>query len=148
MPVAAHVPIEKTKTYTPVMKTCRATVERGMFKKPCAWVKINDLDVLWPHHHVRDAAITAAKKFVEDMRKQGNELLTAESDIEIYGPLRHHDFSKSTAASWNPAPGAAPTFRTFGYDFENEEDPNGAEDFLLRAMFLSTKTKRVEIARA
>jgi hypothetical protein len=94
---AIHTPIEKTKVYSAVTKTCRATVDRGLFRKQYNWVKVNDLDVLWPHNHVREAAIDAAKKFVEDMRKQGFSLLTAESDVEIYGPLRHHDFSKSTA---------------------------------------------------
>lgn len=140
---AVHVPIEKTKVYTAVTKTCRATVERGVFQKPYQWVKVNDLDVLWPHNHVRHAAIEAGKKFVEDMRKQGFDLLTAESDIVVYGPLRHHDFSQSASRSWQPAPEAKPTYRTFGYGF-NEEDPNDAEDFLLRGQFLSSKMARVE----
>jgi hypothetical protein len=140
---AVHVPIEKTKVYSAVTKTCRATVERGVFQKQYRWVKVNDLDVLWPHNHVREAAISAAKKFVEDMRKQGFSLLTAESDVEVFGPVRHHDFSKSTAPSWAPAPGAKTTFRTFGYH-NAEEDQDGAEDFLLRAQFLSSKMKRVE----
>jgi hypothetical protein len=140
---AIHTPIEKTKVYSAVTKTCRATVDRGLFRKQYNWVKVNDLDVLWPHNHVREAAIDAAKKFVEDMRKQGFSLLTAESDVEIYGPLRHHDFSKSTAPSWKPAPGAQSTYRTFGYGFA-EEDMSDAEDFLLRARFLSSKMQRVE----
>jgi hypothetical protein len=143
MPIAAHVPIEKTKVYSAVTKTCRATVERGLFQKQYTWVKVNDLDVMWPHSHVREAAMTAAKKFVEDMRKQGFNLLSAEADIQIYGPLRHHDFTKSATPSWSPSPGMPGTFRTVGYGF-GEEDPNDAEDFLLRAQFLSTKMKRVE----
>jgi hypothetical protein len=142
---AVHSPIEKTRVYTPVVKTCRATVDRGLFQKQYVWVKVNDLDVLWPHNHVREAAMSAAKKFVEDMRKQGNELLTSESDVEIYGPLRHHDFSRSTAPSWSPAPGMPGTYRTEGYGFD-DDDPNDAEDFLLRARFLSSKMKRVEHA--
>lgn len=140
------IPVEKTKIYSAVTKTCRATVERGMFRKQYAWVKVNDLDQMWPGNQVRHAAISAAKKFVEDMRKQGFDLLTAESDIVVYGPLRHHDFSASASPQWSPSPGMKKTFKTFGYDFMNEEDPNDAEDFLLRAQFLSTKIRLVEHA--
>lgn len=143
--VAIHTPINKGTVYTPVEKTCRVATTRGMMRIPYHWVRINDISSLYPDGQFRQAAIDAAKKFVADMARQGLDLITAEADVRVYGPIRHRDFSKAghAAPTWQPAPGASPTFRTTG--FAHSEDPDSdAEDFLLRAEFLAKKVHMVE----
>jgi hypothetical protein len=140
--VAIHTPIDKTAVYAPVTKTCRVATERGMLPRSVVWVRINDLSSLHPEAMFRRAALDAAKQFVADMAKQGFELLTPEADMLVYGPVRHRDFSRAGAPTWQPAPGASPSFRASGFDVYEEHDDD-AEDFLLRAEFL---TKRVHLA--
>lgn len=142
--VAIHTPIDKGTVYTPVTKTCRVTVDRGMLPRQFAWERINDISSLYPESTFRKEAMAAAKKFVSDMERQGLELITPEADMLVYGPLRHRDLSKPghAAPTWRPAPGASPTFRSSGFDIY-EEHGDDAEDFLLRAEFLS---KRVHMA--
>ena len=142
--VAIHTPIDKGTVYTPVTKTCRVATSRGMIFSPCNWKRINDISSLHPEAQFRRVAMDAAKKFVADMERQGLTLITPEADMLVYGPIRHRDFSKPGhgAPTWQPAPGASPTFRSSGFDIY-EDHNDDAEDFLLRAEFLS---KRVHLA--
>ena len=142
--VAILTPISKGTVYTPVVKTCRVATERGMIRTPKQWVRINDLSSLWPEGQFRRVALDGARRFVADMARQGFDLLTAEADMLVYGPVRHRDFSAPGvgAPTWVPAPGSDPTYRTVGWDF-TEEWTEDSEDFLLRADFLA---KRVHLA--
>lgn len=142
---AVHVPQNQGTVYTPVTKTCRVAVDRGMIVTPAVWTKINDLSSLYPEGRFRRAAMDAAKKFVADMERKGLSLLTAEADMLVYGPLRHRDFSGSGigAPTWRPAPGASPTFRASGFDIY-EDHNDDSEDFLLRAEFLARKVHMAE----
>ena len=143
--VAIHVPVNKGTVYTPVTKTCRATCPRGLIWTPKNWIRINDLSSLEPEGRFRRAALDAAKAFVADMAKQGLDLITPEANMLVFGPVRHRDFSQAghSAPTWQPAPGAAPSFRASGFDiFETFDDD--AEDFLLRAEFLARKVHLVE----
>ena len=138
--VAIHTPVDKGTVYTPVTKTCRVATDRGMLPRSFTWVRINDISSLHPEAMFRRAAMDAAKRFVADMERQGLTLITPEADMLVYGPVRHRDFSAPGvgAPTWTPAPGMSPTFRATGYDvYENHNDD--AEDFLLRAEFLSKK---------
>ncbi len=143
--VAIHTPLDKSAVWTPVLKTCRVSVARGLLRQQYAWVRINDISSLWPESQFRTEAMSAAKKFVADMERQGLELLTAEADLLVYGPLRHRDFRKPghAAPTWRPAPGAEPTYRSSGFDIY-EEHNDDAEDFLIRAEFLAKKVHMVE----
>ena len=141
---AIHTPANKGTVYTPVTKTCRVATDRGMLLHPYVWVRINDISSLYPESLFRRAAMAAAKQFVADMERQGFSLLTAEADLLVYGPVRHRDFSApgAGAPTWRPSPTSEPTFRASGFDvYEDHNDD--AEDFLLRAEFLS---KRVHMA--
>jgi hypothetical protein len=143
--VAIHTPITKGTVYTPVTKTCRVATDRGMIPTQHNWVRINDISSLHPYGTFRRAAMDAAKRFVADMERQGFSLITPEADMLVYGPIRHRDFSAPGvgAPTWRPAPGMSPTFRASGYDvFEDHNDD--AEDFLLRAEFLSKRVHMVE----
>lgn len=141
--VAIHTPLDKGAVYTPVVKTCRATVPRGMMRSPKNWARINDLSSLWPEGQFRTAALDAARRFVADMERQGFDLITPEADVLVYGPIRHRDFSGAAAPTWTPAPGASPTFRTQGFAFADEHESD-AEDFLLRAKFLAKRVHMIE----
>ena len=146
--VAIHTPLNKGTVYSKVEKTCRVATTRGTIRIPYRWVRVNDISSLYPDSQFRHVAIDAAKRFVADMARQGLDLITAEADVRVYGPLRHRDFSKAghAAPTWQPAPGAAPTFRTAG--FAHAEDPeDDAEDFLLRAEFLAKKVHMVEYVK-
>ncbi len=107
------------------------------------WKKINDLSELWPESRARHAAIFAAKKWIADMEKQGFQLLTAESDVLVAGPITHLDWSKHASRSWEPGDGMSKTVRAGGRIVGAPEDTD-YEDFLLRAQFLATKTRMVE----
>lgn len=141
--VAIHTPLDKGAVYTPVTKTCRVATDRGMIRFPKQWTRINDLSTLHPEGQFRTVALDAAKRFVADMERQGLTLLTPEADMLVYGPIRHKDFSKHAAPTWTPAPGAAPTWRSSGFDI-SETDSSDAEDFLLRAEFLAKRVHMVE----
>jgi hypothetical protein len=142
--VAIHTPASRGTVYTPVMKTCRVATDRGMIRPPgFAWVRINAISSLWPDSQFRAEAIKAAKQFVADMERQGLELITAEADMLVYGPIRHRDFSGAGAPTWRPAPGADPTFKAGGFAFSEDPDSDW-EDFLLRAEFLSSRVHMVE----
>lgn len=143
--VAIHVPIDKGTVYTAVPKTCRVATDRGMLRQQYTWVRINSLSTLWPEGQFRRVALDAAKRFVADMERQGFDLITPEADMLVYGPVRHRDFSGAGtgAPTWQPAPGASPTFKAGGFDvYEDHND--GAEDFLLRADFLAKKVHMAE----
>lgn len=146
--VAILSPISKGTVYTPVVKTCRVATDRGMMRTPKAWVRINDLSSLHPEGQFRTVALDAARRFVSDMERQGFRLITPEADMRVYGPVRHRDFSAPGvgAPTWRPAPGADPTFRAVGWSFD-EEWSEDAEDFLLRAEFLSSRVHLVEYVK-
>lgn len=142
--VAIHTPVDKGTVYTPVTKTCRVATRRGMLPRQFSWERINSISSLYPEGTFRKEAISAAKKFVADMERQGLDLITPEADLLVYGPVRHRDFTKPghAAPTWQPRPGMEPTFRSTGFDIYEEHDDD-AEDFLLRAEFLA---KRVHLA--
>ena len=142
---AIHTPVSKGTVYTPVTKTCRVATQRGMLPRQFAWERINDISSLYPEGTFRKEAISAAKKFVADMERQGLSLITAEADLLVFGPVRHRDFSKPgySAPTWRPRPGMDPTFRSTGFDIY-EEHNDDAEDFLLRAEFLAKRVHMVE----
>lgn len=141
--VAIHTPLDKTAVYSSVTKTCRVATTRGMIRTPCNWVKINSISSLYPDGYFRQAAIDAAKKFVSDMERQGLDLITAEADMLVYGPIRHRDFSGAAAPSWKPAPGMDATFKAGGFA-HSEDHESDSEDFLLRAEFLAKRVHMVE----
>ena len=144
--VAIHVPLNKGTVYTPVTKTCRVSTIFGMIRQPYVWVRINDISSLYPDGYFRTDAMAAARKFVDQMEKQGFSLLSAEADMLVYGPLRHRDFSKQSGATWRPQPGMAPTFRTVGFAHSEEPDSD-AEDYLLRAQFLAKRVHMIEYVK-
>lgn len=145
---AIHTPLDRGTVYTPVMKTCRVATERGMMRTQYAWARINTISSLYPDGYFRKVALDAAKRFVADMERQGLELITAEADMLVYGPVRHRDFRAPghAAPTWTPAPGASPSFRASGFS-DAEEWSEDAEDFLLRAEFLAKRVHMVEYVK-
>lgn len=145
---AIHVSPAKGAVYTPVTKTCRVAVARGLIRTPKAWVRINDLSSLYPEGQFRTVALDAAKRFVADMDRQGCSLITPEADMLVYGPVRHRDFSGAgtSAPTWTPAPGAAPSYRASGFDIYEDHDDDD-EDFLLRAEFLASRVHMAEYVK-
>ena len=53
---------------------------------------INDLPSLPPHTLFYQAAMTAAKKFVGQMDSRNRQLVTHESELEIWGPYQHKEW--------------------------------------------------------
>lgn len=65
----------------------RVPREIAIAKRQFRGVKINDISELEPERKLRERLIYWAKKWLHDMELQGFRLITAESDILVFGPF-------------------------------------------------------------
>ena len=140
-----HERSEKTTVHTPVWLDCRVTVDRGLFHRQYPGVTVNDISSLWPEGELRQRVFTYANKWIQDMKAQGYDLITAEADIQFWGPFKHVNLSGAQGKSWSPAPGMPKTFRPFG-EAQFEDPYEDKADFILKARFLASKVRMVEHA--
>ena len=130
------------RVHVPVSLECRVSVDRDVFHRQYVGVKINELTPLHPYHHFRAKVMQAARMWVDHMKKQGNDLLTAEGDIRVFGPYRSTHREGSYAPTWSPAPGMAKTFRSYARGIGESANPDSA-DFVMKAMFIAHKARAV-----
>jgi hypothetical protein len=153
--VAVQAPIEKTRTYTPVVQRARLSVPRGLGRRQYQRVRVNDLSSLWPEGQLRTVILRNAQKFVEDLGKQGYQLLSAEADVTVTGPYQHREFTTSGLqpverhVRRGPASnrqsvtvaGLQARGRTLGAEADSDW-----EDYILEARFLNSRVVRFEHA--
>lgn len=129
--------------YAPETLRARLTVPRGMvppdpkeadFLRRYNGVAINSMAALWPYDELRTRCIAGAQQWVRHKAGQGYELLTAESDIKVYGPYR------SRAGTYG---GDKKTIRVTGYA-EDEDFNEDLADFVLEAQFLSSRYRPIQ----
>lgn len=130
------------RVHIPVSLECRVSVDRDVFRRQYVGVKINELTPLHPYHHFREKVMKAARMWIDDMRRQGHDLLTAESDIQVFGPYRSIHREGSHAPTWEPAPGMAKTFKSHVRGIGESANPDSA-DFVMKATFITHKARPV-----
>lgn len=143
--VAVLAPVEKTRIYTPVWLGARFTVSRGTGRRQYRRMKVNRLSVLWPESQLRKPALDFARRFVDDMRSQGYELLTAEADVVLTGPFPPRDYSGQRTQRHHIRGGGDVTVLPVNSQTIGENN-SSVEDYVLEAEFLSSRVRLVEHA--
>lgn len=124
--------------HVPAERTARLTVDREVALQQHNGTRINDLSTLWPFAELRARCFSGAKKWVADMAKRGEDLLTAEADIRVYGPY------KSRAGTYHAAAPKRGAVRAVGYA-EDEDGVNpAAADYVFKATFISRRHRPVQ----
>lgn len=125
----------------PVTLRARLSVPRGLIPpgpdgQPRTYngVAINSMSALWPYDELRTRCIDGARQWVAHKAKQGDDLVTAEADIKVYGPYR------SRAGTYNVS---AKSMHSTGYA-ENEDFNDDLADFVFEAVFLTHRHRPVQ----
>jgi hypothetical protein len=133
-----------TTVHEPVERTARLTVDREVVQPGKTWngVRINDLSSLWPYGELRVRCMNGAKRWVADMAKRGEDLLTAEADILVYGPYQSRAGTYTTPDALKRA---MATQRTGVVGYSEDEDFNpAAADFVFKAQFITRRHRPVQ----
>lgn len=126
--------------HQPVTRQARLAVPRGIvpthpdgtFHTYNA-VRINEMTALWPYDELRTRCIDGAKSWVARQARLGDELLTPESDVKVYGPYR------SRAGTYGNT--GKPKVTAYGEDEDFNDD---LADFVLEATFIQTRNLVVQ----
>src|SRR4051812_18721372 len=94
--------------HVPEERTARITVDRAIVQPGRVWqgVRINDLSSLYPYGELRVRLMNAAKKWIRDEGLRERDLLTAEADIQVYGPYQSRAGTYTTPDALKKAMGA------------------------------------------
>lgn len=133
-----------TVVHAPVERTARLTVDREIVQPGRTWngVRINDLSSLYPYGELRVRCLSGAKKWVRDMGLRGEDLLTAEADILVYGPYQSRAGTYTTPDALRKR---TATERSGVVGYSEDEDFNpAAADFVFKAMFVTRRHRPVQ----
>lgn len=147
--VAVLAPIEKQTHHIPVWLSAVFTTDSGLARRQYRRQKVNDLSPLWPESHLRQKALHFAKKFIDDMKLQGYDLLTSEADVLVSGPYRSRNLQSKFGATATTKHHVARSNKQVTVlpivGRQGAEDPfPDKEDFLIEAQFLSSRVRLVE----
>lgn len=130
--------------HAPVELTARLTVDREIVQPGRVWngVRINDLSTLFPYSELRVRCMSGAKKWVRDMALRGEDLVTAEADILVYGPYQSRAGTYTTPKGMQQA---AKVGRSGAIGYSEGEDFNpAAADFVFKALFVTRRHRPVQ----
>lgn len=134
---------QKTATVAvPVTQRARLSVPRGIVPAHRVYngEKVNDMPALWPYDELRTRCIDGMKKWVARRQKDGDELLTAEADIKVFGPYRSRAGTYHRSSTDPRKPGA---LHVTGYG-EDEDFNDDLADFVFEAQFLTRRHRPVQ----
>jgi len=143
MSVLIRENLRAATSYAPETLRARLSVPRGIVPPDPATqdgyrvyngVPINSMVALWPYDELRTRCIDGAKQWVRHKAGLGYELITAESDIRVYGPYR------SRAGTYGKS---KHDIKVTGYS-EDEDFNEDLADFVLEAIFLSSRHRPVQ----
>lgn len=134
-----------TTVAEPVIHRARLSVPRGlvpMVKTPEGdqtyrtynGDRINDMLALWPYDELRTRCIDGVKQWVRRRALDGDELLTAEADVKVFGPYR------SRAGTYS---GTKRRVDITAYA-EDEDFNEDLADFVFEAQFLTRRHRPVQ----
>ncbi len=134
--------LTKATVYSPVTQRARLSVPRGIVPEGRVYngERVNDMAALWPYDELRSRCIDGMKKWVRRRQLDGDDLLTSESDIKVYGPYRSRSgtYNRSTA---DPRKPGAMHVTAYGEDEDFNDD---LADFVFEAVFLSRRHRPVQ----
>ncbi len=133
-----------TTVHEPVERTARLTVDREIVQPDRIWngVRINDLSSLYPYGELRVRCMSGAKKWVADMAKRGEDLLTAEADIQVFGPYQSRAGTYTTPDALKKRM-ATERSGVIGYSEDEDFNP-AAADFVFKAQFVTRRHRPVQ----
>lgn len=139
-----QIDLHSTAVHEPVERTARLTVDREIVQPGRVWagVRINDLSTLFPYSELRVRCISGAKRWIRDMALRGEDLLTAEADILVYGPYQSRSGTYTTPDTLRKAMQAQRT-GVIGYSEDEDFNP-AAADFVFKATFISRRHRPVQ----
>lgn len=130
--------------HVPEERTARITVDRAIVQPGRVWqgVRINDLSSLYPYGELRVRLMNAAKKWIRDEGLRERDLLTAEADIQVYGPYQSRAGTYTTPDALKKAMGAQRR-GVIGYSEDEDFNP-AAADFVFKAQFIGRRHRPVQ----
>lgn len=139
-----RIDARSTTVHEPVERTARLTVDREIVQPGRTWagVRINDLSSLYPYGELRVRCMSGAKRWVADMAKRGEDLLTAEADILVFGPYQSRAGTYTTPDALKKAMGAQRR-GVIGYSEDEDFNP-AAADFVFKAQFIGRRHRPVQ----